>query len=1072
MKERFSLTVLVLFFVVLAAGIVATGCLFYRSQRDSCRTEAEHRLAAVADLKVNELSVWRNERLADANIFYKNNAFSALVRRCIERPQDLSGQEELRTWISHFEMTDHYDRVSLLDETGNKWMMTSDTEEPISSVTTQKACEALQSGQPTFADFYRNEYTQKICLCLFVPILDEQVGGRPLAVLMLRIDPKVYLYPFIQRWPTASETAETLLIRREGSEAVFLNELKFRNSAALTLRAPLDNTALPSVKAALGQEGIVEGVDYRGEPVLAAMRAVPDSPWFLVARMDIAEVYAPMRERLWLTVLFIGVLLFGAAAAVGLVWRQQHLSLYREKYEAERKYRSLFESSRDAMAIAEPPSWRFTAGNPATLEMFGLKNARELAALGPWDLSPQRQPDGRDSGEKAQEMVETAMRDGFHFFEWTHKRIDGEEFPATVLLTRTEQAGKVVVQATIRDITEQKRREEMLQTVAAETERVNRLMQGRETRIGALKREVNALLVELGRGPAYRKEDEKPCCDVAAEISATRGASDTVCPGEASIEVAAPSAASEHPIRDLGLEKPHVNMAFIPILCSAPLLYAKTHGYFARNGLDVTLTPAPGWSGVKDLLAFGHTDAAHLLSPMPLAVRQGLDGRHAEIRLACIQNINGQALTLAKKHAGVKDVREMKGFTFGVPYRFSMHYYLLCLFLAEHGLDPLRDVSIIEISPPRMPHFLETGRADGVFAPEPFNQIPVHRGTGFIYTLSKEIWNGHPCCCFASTEEFIGKHPKTYRAMIRSVLEAELALHRASPAERREVAAELSQPGVLNQPDPEPVAQALSGEYDDGMGQQCIDHDRMDFQPTPWPEYGSWILSQQQRWKQLCRRVDYRAVVEGCFDSATRELSKSLGFEEPGPNLAGIKTFRVADPFGYMRSQPFCAFSERGAMEVPPIERRIARLSGSLAAVAGGRASPTIEAQADDAFGGLEQLAGDLLKNMQFTQDAIQEQNETLERTVKERVAEIDQSRSNAISIAEDAEEAWRAAEASRAQYEQVVSEISDVVWQFEVDGLGQFVRQLYLAGRGPAAGLAGGHDRQQHRKVLLLHRV
>ena len=184
---------------------------------------------------------------------------------------------------------------------------------------------------------------------------------------------------------------------------------------------------------------------------------------------------------------------------------------------------------------------------------------------------------------------------------------------------------------------------------------------------------------------------------------------------------------------------------------------------------------------------------------MPLAIRQGLDGRRAEIRLACIQNVNGQALTLAKKHAGLKDEREMKGFTFGVPYRFSMHYYLLCLFLAEHGLDPLRDVNIVEISPPRMPHFIETGRIDGVFAPEPFNQVPVYRGTGFIYTLSKEIWQGHPCCCFASTEEFISKHPKTYKAMLRSVLEAELALHRALPGERREVAANCvarhSQPG-------------------------------------------------------------------------------------------------------------------------------------------------------------------------------------------------------------------------------------------------------------------------------------
>ena len=68
----------------------------------------------------------------------------------------------------------------------------------------------------------------------------------------------------------------------------------------------------------------MEGVDYRGVPVLAAVRAVPDSPWSLVASMDAAEVYAPLRERLWLLVLFVGVLLFGVAAAVGLLWRQQH----------------------------------------------------------------------------------------------------------------------------------------------------------------------------------------------------------------------------------------------------------------------------------------------------------------------------------------------------------------------------------------------------------------------------------------------------------------------------------------------------------------------------------------------------------------------------------------------------------------------------------------------------------------------------------------------------------------------------------------------------------------------------
>ena len=126
---------------------------------------------------------------------------------------------------------------------------------------------------------------------------------------------------------------------------------------------------------------------------------------------------------------------------------------------SEKKFQGLFESSRDAIMTLEPPSWRFTSGNPATVKMFEAKNEEEFISRGPWELSPDRQPDGRASVEKAKEMIETAMREGSHFFEWTHRRIGGEEFTADVLLTRMEQGGKVMLQATVRDITKRKRAE-------------------------------------------------------------------------------------------------------------------------------------------------------------------------------------------------------------------------------------------------------------------------------------------------------------------------------------------------------------------------------------------------------------------------------------------------------------------------------------------------------------------------------------------------------------------------------------------------------------------------------------
>ncbi|MEI6148782.1 MAG: PAS domain-containing sensor histidine kinase [bacterium] len=124
---------------------------------------------------------------------------------------------------------------------------------------------------------------------------------------------------------------------------------------------------------------------------------------------------------------------------------------------SEERFRLLFECSRDAIMTLEPPAWRFMSGNPATVHMFRAADEQDFTARQPWTLSPERQLDGRLSVEKAKEMIETAMREGFHYFEWTHARIGGEEFPADVLLTRIELGGKAFLQATVRDITEQKR---------------------------------------------------------------------------------------------------------------------------------------------------------------------------------------------------------------------------------------------------------------------------------------------------------------------------------------------------------------------------------------------------------------------------------------------------------------------------------------------------------------------------------------------------------------------------------------------------------------------------------------
>ncbi|MCY2992236.1 MAG: response regulator [Planctomycetota bacterium] len=149
------------------------------------------------------------------------------------------------------------------------------------------------------------------------------------------------------------------------------------------------------------------------------------------------------------------------------LWRDitAHKRAEEKLKESESRYRLLFDGSRDALMTLAPPSWKFTSGNPAAVTMFGAGDVAEFASLGPWEVSPERQPDGSPSADKARAAIEAALREGTHFFEWTHRRLSGEDFPATVLLTRIEMAGQTFLQATVRDITVQKRAEEaMLET--------------------------------------------------------------------------------------------------------------------------------------------------------------------------------------------------------------------------------------------------------------------------------------------------------------------------------------------------------------------------------------------------------------------------------------------------------------------------------------------------------------------------------------------------------------------------------------------------------------------------------
>jgi nitrate/nitrite transport system substrate-binding protein len=233
-----------------------------------------------------------------------------------------------------------------------------------------------------------------------------------------------------------------------------------------------------------------------------------------------------------------------------------------------------------------------------------------------------------------------------------------------------------------------------------------------------------------------------------------------------------------------------------------------------------------------------------------------------------------------------------------------MHNYLLRYYVAEHGIDPDQDIQIRAVPPPEMVANLRADNIDGFLGPDPFNQRAVYDGVGFIHLLSKELWDGHPCCAFAASKEFVTAMPNTYAALLKSIIDATAFAHK--PENRKQIAAAIAPANYLNQPETV-LEQILTGTYADGLGNVKRDPDRIDFDPFPWQSFAIWILTQMKRWGQVKGDVDYKAVAEQVYLATdTAKLMKEVGLAPPTSNSKSFKVmgkeFDPGKPEEYVKS--------------------------------------------------------------------------------------------------------------------------------------------------------------------------
>lgn len=352
------------------------------------------------------------------------------------------------------------------------------------------------------------------------------------------------------------------------------------------------------------------------------------------------------------------------------------------------------------------------------------------------------------------------------------------------------------------------------------------------------------------------------------------------------------------------LEKTKLNVGFVPITCATPIIMADPLGFYSKYGLDVKLIKTAGWAVARDKSLNKEYDAAHMLTPMPLSMTMGAGSIAEPYIMPAVENINGQAIVLRNDHINKRDPKQWKGFKFGVPFDYSMHNFLLRYYVAEFGLDPDKDIQIRVVPPPEMVANLRAGNLDGYLSPDPFNQRAVWEKVGFIHILTKEIWDGHPCCAFACSKEFAETNPNTYGALLKSLVDA--TQFSSNPDNRKDIAAAIAPKNYLNQPIPV-IEQVLTGRFADGLGSVQNVPDRIDFDPFPWHSMAVWILTQMKRWGYVTGDIDYKGIAEEVYLAADAgKMLKELGYSAPDKTYENYtimgKEFDYSKPEEYVNS--------------------------------------------------------------------------------------------------------------------------------------------------------------------------
>ena len=339
--------------------------------------------------------------------------------------------------------------------------------------------------------------------------------------------------------------------------------------------------------------------------------------------------------------------------------------------------------------------------------------------------------------------------------------------------------------------------------------------------------------------------------------------------GETFVQPAAWAAGSDAP------EKTEVKIGFIPLTDCAPIVMASVLGLDKKHGVTIVPSKEASWAGVREKLANGDLDFAHVLYGLVYGTQLGIAGKQQDMAVLMGLNQNGQGISLSNqlREAGVVDgetlqkkiASDSRAFTFAHTFPTGTHAMWLYYWLASHGIDPVKDVRAITVPPPQMVANMRIGNMDGFCVGEPWNARCIIDNAGFSVATSQDIWIDHPEKVLGTRADFAQKYPNTTRAVMAAILEAGKWID-SSPANTRRTAETIAAKSYVNV-SPGMIVDRMLGQYSNGLGKTWADKHPMRFYGEgdanfPYLSDGMWFMTQHKRWGLLDKHPDYLGVAK------------------------------------------------------------------------------------------------------------------------------------------------------------------------------------------------------------------